>query len=97
MVNDKAYLVVMVVCLDSSLAIQNILKVFEVLVVSVGLSLFLLDIMAMEQRSCPPLLGIFVCTLTSFVPLGVWGLDLIPTTVWVGIVTNGTLITITID
>jgi hypothetical protein len=43
--DDKAYLVVMVFCLDSSLAIQNILKVLEVMVVLVGLSLFFLNLM----------------------------------------------------
>ncbi len=48
MANDKACLVVMVVCLDSSLAIQNNLKVMEVLVVVVDLILLLLllDLMA---------------------------------------------------
>jgi len=34
-------------------------------------------------------LGIFVCILTRFVPLGVYGLDLIPTMVWVGVIVNG--------
>jgi hypothetical protein len=49
MANDKAYLVVMVVSLDASLAIQNILKVLEVLV---GLNLlFLLDLMVVQQKS----------------------------------------------
>ncbi len=42
-------------------------------------------------------LGIFTRTLTSYVPLGVYGLDLIPTTIWIGVVTNGTSITIIID
>ncbi len=42
-------------------------------------------------------LGISICTLTSYVRLGVWGLNFISTTIWVGIVTNGTSITITID
>jgi hypothetical protein len=42
-------------------------------------------------------LGIFVCTLTSYVPLGVWGLNLIPTTIWAGVVTNGVSVTVTID
>jgi hypothetical protein len=42
-------------------------------------------------------LGIFVCTLMSSVPLGVWGLDFIPTIVWVSVITNGALINVTID
>jgi hypothetical protein len=54
MADDKAYLVVMVVYLDSSLAIQNILKVLEVLVVLVGLSLLLLDLMVVNEKSYPP-------------------------------------------
>jgi hypothetical protein len=57
MANDKVYLVVMVAFLDSSLAIQNILKVLEVLVVMVVLvvlSLLLLDLMVVQQKSCPP-------------------------------------------
>jgi hypothetical protein len=29
-------------------------------------------------------LGIFVCTLTSYVPLGMWGLDLIPIIIYMG-------------
>ncbi len=51
MADDKAYFVVMVACMDSSLAIQNILKV---LVVMVGLSLFL-DLMVVQQKIYPPL------------------------------------------
>ncbi len=51
MVDDKACLVVMVVCLDSPLIIQNILKVMEVLV---GLIL-LLDLMANQQKNNSPL------------------------------------------
>jgi hypothetical protein len=31
-------------------------------------------------------LGIFVCMLTRYVPLGVYGLDFIPIMVWVGAV-----------
>jgi hypothetical protein len=42
-------------------------------------------------------LGIYVCTFTSFVALGVYGLDLIPTTIWVSVVINGTLVIVTID
>jgi hypothetical protein len=48
MIDDMAYLVVMVVYLDLSLAIQNILKVRDVLVVLVvlvGISFLLLDLM----------------------------------------------------
>jgi len=40
-------------------------------------------------------LGIYVCTFTSC--FGAWGLDLKPTIVWASVVTNGVLITITID
>jgi hypothetical protein len=54
MANDKVCLVVMVVCLDSSLAIQNSLKVLKVLVVLVVLIL-LLDLMAIQQKLCSPL------------------------------------------
>jgi hypothetical protein len=42
-------------------------------------------------------LDIFVCTLTSCVSFGVWGLDLILTTIWVSYVTNGASVIITID
>jgi hypothetical protein len=45
MVDDKAYLVGMVVYLDPPLAIQNILKVLKVLVVLVVLIFLLLDLM----------------------------------------------------
>jgi hypothetical protein len=41
-------------------------------------------------------LGIFVCTLIRYVPLGVYGLNLIQARVWVDVV-NGTLIIITIE
>jgi hypothetical protein len=44
MVDNKAYLVVMVAYLDSPLAIQNTLEVLEILVVLVGLSRLLLDL-----------------------------------------------------
>ncbi len=53
MVDDKACLVVMVVYLDSSLIIQNILKgmeVMEVIVFLMGLSFLLLDLMAIQQN-----------------------------------------------
>ncbi len=40
-------------------------------------------------------LGIFVCTLISFISLGIWGLDFTPTIIWVGVVTNETSVTIT--
>ncbi len=42
-------------------------------------------------------LGISICTLTSCVFLGVWGLDLILTTIWTNVVTNGASITIIIN
>ncbi len=45
MADDKACLVVMVVCLDSSSAIQNSLTVLEVLVVLVVLIFLLMDMM----------------------------------------------------
>jgi hypothetical protein len=44
MADNKACLVVMVVYLDSSMAIQNIMKVLEVLMVLMGLNLLLLDL-----------------------------------------------------
>jgi hypothetical protein len=34
-------------------------------------------------------MGISVCIFTRFVPLGVYGLDLIPVMVWVGVIVNG--------
>jgi hypothetical protein len=43
-VDDNAYLAIMVVYLDSSLAIQNSLKVLEVLVIMVLLLLDLMDV-----------------------------------------------------
>jgi hypothetical protein len=46
MANNKVYLVVMVVFLDSPLAIQNIPEVLVVLDVLVDLSHLLLDLMA---------------------------------------------------
>jgi hypothetical protein len=42
-------------------------------------------------------LGIFVCILTRFVPLGVCGLNLIPTMVWVGVIVNGAQVSATIE
>jgi hypothetical protein len=42
-------------------------------------------------------LGIYSCTLTSSVPLGICGLDLIPTTIWIDANINGALIIVTID
>jgi hypothetical protein len=42
-------------------------------------------------------LGILVCTLTSSISLGIWGLDLKPTIVWVGVVRNGVLVIVTIQ
>jgi hypothetical protein len=50
--DDKAYLVVMVAYIDSPLAIQNILKILEVLV---GLIHLLLDLMANQQKLFSPL------------------------------------------
>jgi hypothetical protein len=44
MVNDKVYVVVMVVYLDPSLTIQNILKVLKVMVVLILLFLDLMDV-----------------------------------------------------
>jgi hypothetical protein len=39
-------------------------------------------------------LGISSCKLTNFVPLGVCGMDLTPSTIWIGVDINGTSITI---
>jgi hypothetical protein len=80
MVDDKAYLVVMMVYLDSPLVIQNILKVLEVLTVLMVLNFLLLDLMAIQQKSST-FLGISVCIFIRFIALGVYDLDLIPT--WV--------------
>ncbi len=44
MADDKVYLVVMVVCLDSPLAIQNILEVLKVPVVLANWNHLLLDL-----------------------------------------------------
>jgi hypothetical protein len=54
MVDDKAYLVIMVVYLDSPLVIRNILKVLEVLLFLVVLILLLMDLMVVQQKSYPP-------------------------------------------
>jgi hypothetical protein len=42
-------------------------------------------------------LGISICMLTKFVPLGVCGLDLIPGMIWTSIIVNGDLVIITIE
>jgi hypothetical protein len=42
-------------------------------------------------------LGISSCTLTSCVPLGICGLDLIPTILWTCADTNGASVTIIIN
>ncbi len=34
-------------------------------------------------------MGIFVCTSTSSITFGIWGLNFIPTTIWAGAITNG--------
>jgi hypothetical protein len=44
-----------------------------------------------------PFLGISSCKLTNYVPLGVYGLDLTPSIVWMGADTNGASITVIID
>jgi len=41
--------------------------------------------------------GISSCKLSNFVPLGVYGLDLTPSTVCTSADTNGALVTIIID
>jgi hypothetical protein len=41
--------------------------------------------------------GIYVCTFTSSIPLGVYGLDFISITIWVGAIINGDSIIVTID
>ncbi len=67
MVDDKAYLVVMLVFLDSPLIIQNILKVSEVLVVLVVLIFFLLDLMDIKQKSYPPFwASLYACSQGLF-------------------------------
>jgi hypothetical protein len=65
----------MVVYLNSSLEIQNILKVLEVLVVlvvMVGLSLLLLDLMVVQQKSCPPFWAFMYAHSQVVSELGVW-------------------------
>ncbi len=42
-------------------------------------------------------MGISSCKLTNFVPLGVCGLDLTPSTIWTSGNINKTLVTIIID
>jgi len=42
-------------------------------------------------------LGLFSCKLTNFVPLGVYGLDLTPSTIWISVDTNGVSIIIIIN
>jgi hypothetical protein len=61
----------MVVCLDSPLVIENILKVL------VGLILFFLDLDGYLAKILSTFIGISICTFTRFVPLGIYGLDLI--------------------
>jgi hypothetical protein len=42
-------------------------------------------------------LGIFVCILTRFIPLGVCGLDFTLVMVWVGVIVNGASVTVIIE
>jgi hypothetical protein len=42
-------------------------------------------------------MGIFSCKLTNYVPLGICGLDLIPTIILTVVDTNGALVTIITD
>jgi hypothetical protein len=51
----------------------------------------------MSNKNLVHLLGIFVCMFTRYVPLGVRGLDFIPTIVQVGVAINGALVIVTID
>jgi hypothetical protein len=50
-----------------------------------------------QQKLCSPFLASLCAHLQVSIPLGVYGLNLIPTTIWVGVVINGVLIIITID
>jgi hypothetical protein len=93
-VDNKVYLVVMVAYLDAPLAIQNIL---EVLVVLVDLNRFLLNLIADKQKIIFTSQGISSCKLTTFVPLGVCSLDLIPTIVLTNIEINKTSIIVIIN
>jgi hypothetical protein len=77
----------MVACLESPLVIQYILKVL------VGLIHLLIDLMADQQK----LYSHFWASLYAHSQVGVCGLDLILTTIWVGVVINGASITITIN
>ncbi len=61
MVNNKAYLVVMAICLDPRLVIQNILKVLVVLI------RLLLDLITIQQKSCPPFwASLYACSQSLF-------------------------------
>jgi hypothetical protein len=74
--------------------IFNLLTNLEVLVV---LILLLFGFDGCLAKTLFTSLGIFVCTLTSYVPLGLWGLDFIPTIIWASVITNGASTTVTID
>jgi hypothetical protein len=86
----------MVVCLDSPLVIQNITEVLKVMVVLVDLSHFL-RIEWMISKNYIHLFGyICSCKLRNFVHVGVCGLDLTPSTIWIGVDINEASITVII-
>ncbi len=94
MANDKVYLVVMVASLDSPLAIQNYLGGLggpgEFESPRLRSNGWLVKIMF-------TFLGTSLCKFTNFVPLGVYGLDLTPSTIWTSADTNITSVIIIID
>jgi hypothetical protein len=92
-VKDKAYLVVMVVYLDSPLVTQNILKVLEVLV---GLILLLLDLMLVNKNLVHLYGHLCMHTHKVYSPSNLWFGRHTNNNIWVGVV-NGASITITIE
>jgi hypothetical protein len=93
-VDNEAYLEVTVVCLDSPLVIKNILKGLEVYG---GPSPPPPGSNGCPTKIMSTSLGIYVCIFTRSIPLGVYGLDLIPIMVWAGVVVNGASITVTME
>jgi hypothetical protein len=93
----KTYLVVMVICFDSPLVIQIILKVLKVLGGLGGLDVPLPRFDGCPTKILSTSLGIFVCILGRSIPFRVCGLDFLPIMIWVGVVVNGVLIIITIE
>ncbi len=97
MVNDTTYLVVMVVCLDSPLVIQDILKVLKVSVFLVVLIFFFLDLMVVQQKSCPPLWASLYAYSQGLFPLEFVVLTSYQQMVWANVVVKGASVTITIE